>query len=263
MTHRVERFKTALAQKQAVKAIAGIANFDLENILAVARAAEATGTDALDVAARADIIAAVRLAAPSTFVFASSVKPEELLAAVAAGADGVELGNFDALYKEGLFYTYDDVLALAEETVALVRQNPASKTLISITIPGHLSTDAQVVLAHKLEALGVDIIQTEGATRLLAAKQVKPLSAAEKAETTFANTALLVSATRLPVMTASGLDANNVSRAFAHGASAVGIGSAINTLTRQSDMTRVLASIVAQARSVHSALQQQVSAAGY
>ena len=244
MNHRIDRFKTALQQRRAVKAIAGIANFDLENVLAVARAAEATGTDAIDVAARKDIVAADRQAAPETFVFASSVSPDELVAAIEAGADGVELGNFDALYKEGLFYTADDVLKLAEETVLLVN----GRALVSVTIPGHLSTSAQLQLLKALETLGVDVIQTEGAIRLLDGNKVKALLADEKAQVTFANTQLLASATKLPVMTASGLDAHNVAIAFTHGASAVGIGSAINALENQGAMEAVLVSIVAQAK---------------
>ena len=238
----MNKFQAALKERRAVKAIAGIANFDIENVAQVARAAQQSGADALDVAARKDVVAAAKQNAPDVFLFASSVKPEELLVAVEAGVDGVELGNFDALYKEGLFYSYDDVLKLATETVELI----GNKALVSITVPGHLSTDAQLQLLKELEALNVDVIQTEGAIRLFNGNQVQALSAADKAEVTLHNTRTLVAATRLPVMTASGLDAENVSTAFKAGASAVGIGSAVNQLETEEAMVAVLQNIMEQ-----------------
>jgi hypothetical protein len=61
--NRVEAFKAALAERRAVKLIAGIANFNLENILSVARATEAAGAHAIDVAARPEIIQALPLLA--------------------------------------------------------------------------------------------------------------------------------------------------------------------------------------------------------
>ncbi|HEY9746220.1 MAG TPA: DUF561 domain-containing protein [Oculatellaceae cyanobacterium] len=228
----LEAFKAAIAERRAVKVIAGIANFDVENVLAVARTAEAAGAHAVDVAARPEIIKAVR-GVTSASIVASSVSPVELAEAVAAGADAVELGNFDALYDQGLFLSADDVLKLAEETVTLV----AGKALVCITIPGHLTPESQAQLVQKLETLGVDLIQTEGAARVLAAEPVvKSLSQEEKEVLTLRNTKVLVNATRLPVMTASGLTADNVAKAFEAGAAAVGIGSYINKVASEADM---------------------------
>src|SRR5690242_11071877 len=102
MKQTIQAFKEALQARCAVKAIAGIANFDLENVLQVARAAEAAGVHAVDVAASPAIIKAVREVTTAT-IFASSVEPQALADAVAAGADVAELGNFDALYDQGLF----------------------------------------------------------------------------------------------------------------------------------------------------------------
>lgn len=237
MSKQVKSFQTALATRQAVKIIAGIANFDLDNVLAVVRAAEAAGADAVDVAARPEIVQAAK-AAFSGVVFASSVTPQELAQAVATGADVAELGNFDALYDQGLFLSADDVLKLAQETVSLVQ----GKALVSITVPGHLNIDAQVQLAQQLEALGVDLIQTEGAARVLAdTPTVKSLSPAEKEALTLRNTRALVQATRLPVMTASGITADNVALAFEAGAAAVGVGSYVNKAETTEMTTRVAA----------------------
>jgi 2-keto-3-deoxy-6-phosphogluconate aldolase len=232
MNQRLENFRAALKNRNAVKVIAGIANLDLDNILQVAHAAEAAGAHAIDVAAHPQIVEAVR-EVTSAIIFASSVEPKALASAVVAGAEAVELGNFDALYDQGLYLGADEVLQLAEETMALVK----GQALVSITIPGHLMVESQVQLAAKLEALGVDLIQTEGAARVLTSEPTaKSLTQAEKEELTLRNTRALVQATHVPIMTASGIQADNVALAFEAGASAVGIGSFINQAGTQTEM---------------------------
>jgi 2-keto-3-deoxy-6-phosphogluconate aldolase len=236
MTARLTSLRAALNERRAVKAISGIANFDLNNVLSVVRAATAAGATAVDVAAQPDIVRAVRQATDLP-VFASCVTPENLAQAVDCGADAVELGNYDALYAQGLYLTAEEVLRLAEQTVRLV----AGRALISVTLPGHLSIDTQISLAKSLESLGVDVLQTEGAARVLSAQpQIKELTAAEKAEITLANTRALTQATRLPVMSASGIALDNLTDAFEAGAAAVGIGSAVNKLATEADMTATL-----------------------
>jgi hypothetical protein len=178
----------------------------------------------------------------SAAVFASSVEPKALAEAVAAGADVAELGNFDALYDQGLFLSADDVLKLAEETINLIQ----GTALISITIPGHLTPESQAQLAIQLEALGADLIQTEGAARVLSSEPtVKSLTQAEKETLTLRNTRALVAATRLPIMTASGMTAQNAALAFEAGASAVGVGSYINKAENADEMVNRAALIMA------------------
>jgi 2-keto-3-deoxy-6-phosphogluconate aldolase len=240
MNLRTSQFQAALHEKRVLKAIAGIANFDTPHVLTLVRAASQAGVTAVDVAATSEIVSAVRKTTDLT-VFASCIQPKNLLMAADHGADVVELGNYDALYKEGLFFTADDVLKLAEETVKLVRD----QALISVTIPGHLSIDTQIHLAKTLESMGVTLLQTEGASRALAAQpQIKPLTAEEKAQITFSNTRALACETSLPIMTASGINLENIQDAFAQGAAAVGVGSAVNTLTQESDMADVLVAMM-------------------
>jgi len=240
MKQSLQTLKAALQSRNAVKVIAGIANFDLENVLQVARATEAAGAHAIDVAAHPEIIQAVR-EVTSAAIFASSVEPQALANAVAAGADVAELGNFDALYEQGLFLSAEAVLELAEKTVALVQ----GQALVSVTIPGHLTLESQTYMAEKLEAMGVDLIQTEGSARVLASEPtVKSLSPSEKEALTLRNTRALAKATRLPVMTASGLNADNVALAFQAGASAVGIGAYINQASSQAEMTQRVETII-------------------
>lgn len=224
MNNRLQAFQTALANKSALKVIAGIANDNLAHVLTVVSAANQTAAHAIDVTAKPEIISAVRQATDKT-LFASSIQACELIEAVTLGADAVELGNFDALYAQGTFITAEEVFTQSQALVeALV-----GKALVCVTIPGHLAQDAQVALAQKLEAIGVDLIQTEGAVRLLAEQpQTAPISTEAKFDLTVSNTAALVQAVRIPVMSATGVSSDNVARAFAVGAAAVGIGSAVN-----------------------------------
>ena len=108
---RIESFKRALSEKRAVKIIAGIDNFDVENVKKVVMAASNSGASAIDICADTDIIAMVRQMTDLP-LFVSSIVPQELAHAVILGADAVELGNFDALYKKGQTFTASQVLEL-------------------------------------------------------------------------------------------------------------------------------------------------------
>ncbi len=218
-----------------LKAIAGIDNFDAERVLMIARAAETAKMPALDIAADPELVTAVRKVYSGT-LFVSSLDPQLLLACEAAGADVIELGNFDALYAQGEFIDAATVLRLSQalnDTVSLP---------LSITVPGHLSLDTQCELVQQLSTLNkVAMIQTEGAVRQLSPEaQTALITAQEKAAISLKNTAVLAKASRLAVMTASGFDHTNLLDAFEAGASAVGVGSAFNRLPNESDMTKIL-----------------------
>ena len=154
---RIESFKRALSEKRAVKIIAGIDNFDVENVKKVVMAASNSGASAIDICADTDIIAMVRQMTDLP-LFVSSVVPQELAHAVILGADAVELGNFDALYKKGQTFTASQVLELAKETKELI----GNDVFFCVTIPGELEIAEQIELARELEALNIDLIQTEG-----------------------------------------------------------------------------------------------------
>ncbi len=248
MNSRTQRLTTALKSKKAVKIIAGIANTDLNHVLTIVQAATLGNATAVDIASAPDIVQAVRKITDLT-VFASCTHPETLAQAVKHGADVVELGNYDALYEQGLFFSHEDVLRLAQETLALT----GSLALVSVTIPGHLTLETQIKMAQKLEAMGVDMIQTEGASRALALDPtVTTLSPKEKALITFNNTQALANSTILPIITASGITADNVSQAFNVGASGIGVGSTINRLTQLDPMVQIVQNIMHDVKNLQS-----------
>ena len=97
---RIDLFRQHLTEKRAVKVIAGIDNFDIENIKKVVMSAEQSGASAVDICAKPEIISEIREMTDMP-IFVSSIVPSELVKAVELGADAIELGNFDVLYKKG------------------------------------------------------------------------------------------------------------------------------------------------------------------
>lgn len=230
-----------LKNQKFVKIISGIDNFDLDKVGQVVRAATVAGASGVDVAARQDI---VQLARQTTHlpVFASSINPQDLALAVANGADVAEIGNFDALYKAGNFLTYSDVLSLTEQTLSLIPRD----ALVCVTIPGFLPMEAQIRLAQAVEVLGVAMIQTEGINKEITSnnRMLAEMSATDKANASFKCTAELVNAVSIPVMTASGISSQNATEAFEYGASAIGVGSAVNRLMMEDTMVEEILRIV-------------------
>ena len=234
---RIESFKKALEEKRAVKIIAGIDNFDADKVRKVVMAASNSGASAIDICADSEIIKMVR-ELTTLPIFVSSVVPEELANAVSLGADAIELGNFDALYKKGMTFTASQVLNLAKRTKEL-----AGEVFFCVTIPGELEISEQIELARELETLGVDLIQTEGHfSNENPSNGVRGLI--ERAELTISNTIELTRNVEIPVMTATGINPTTASLAFAAGASAIGCGSCVNKLDSEISMIAVSRSLV-------------------
>jgi len=233
-----ETLKNVISQKRFVKIIAGIDNFDIEKVKKVVLAAEKGGANAVDIAAREDIIKITK-ETTTLPVFVSSIVPEELALAAELGADALEIGNFDALYRNGMRITAKEVFEITEKT----RQLAGNEIFLSVTVPGHLEINEQIQLTQKLEKIGVDLIQTEGAATVeIQADGARGL--VQKAHVSIANTIELARNTDIPVMTASGITSTTASMAFAAGASAIGIGSFVNKYNSVIEMTAAVMSVV-------------------
>lgn len=240
---RIETFRQHIEEKRAIKVIAGIDNFNIENIKKVVCAAEQAKASAVDVAYSEDII---RIAKEITAlpVMVSSIVPVELANAVELGADAIEVGNFDALYKKGIRVTAKQILDIVNETLRLLG---AKKTFISVTVPGHIDVQEQIELARKLEELNIDLIQTEGSATV-AAQSSGARGLLETAQVSIANTLELSRNVNIPVMTASGITTTTAPLAFAAGASAVGVGSCVNKLDSTLAMIAVIRTLVENAQ---------------
>ena len=237
--NKIEMFKRHLDEKRAVKIIAGIDNFDIERVKNVVTAAQMGGASAVDICYDEKIIAAVK-EITSLPVFVSSIVPSELANAVKLGADAIEVGNFDAMYKNGVRVSANEVLEIVSETKKLLGD---LETFICVTVPGHIDISEQISLAMKLEEMGIDLIQTEGSATVRPSKS-GARGLMQTAEVSIANTIELARNTSIPIMTASGLTTTTVPLAFAAGASAVGIGSCVNKLNSPIAMVAVVKSLV-------------------
>lgn len=238
MNRSIENLKESLIERRCVKVIAGIDNFDAQKVKQVIIAAEKGGADAVDIAASAELIAMAK-EITTLPVFVSSICPEELAMAIHAGADAVEVGNYDALYRKGERITAERVLEITRKTIELVGQD----TFLSVTVPGHISVEEQIVLAQSLEELNVNLIQTEGAATVNATS-AGARGMLEIAQASISNTIELVRNVEIPVMTASGISVTTAAMALAAGASAVGVGSSVNKLNSQIEMIASVMSIV-------------------
>ena len=206
-------------------------------MVAIVRAADQGGATFVDIAASADLVRAVR---PLTQlpICVSAVEPEKFVSAVEAGADLIEIGNFDAFYTQGRRFEAAEVLALTKETRSLLPSIP-----LSVTVPHILELDQQAHLAEQLVRAGANIIQTEGGTSSTPSHS-GALGLIEKAAPTLAAAYEISRVVDVPVLCASGLSSVTAPMAIASGASGIGVGSAINKLNSQIAMTAVVRQLV-------------------
>ncbi len=229
---------SAFAHRQVLKVISGLQNFNPESVAAVVQAADQGGATFVDIAADPGL---VKLAKSLTNlpICVSAVDPQALVEAVQAGADLVEIGNYDSFYAAGRTFSSEEVLELTQQTRALLPD-----TTLSVTVPHTLLLDQQVDLAVALVEAGADIIQTEGGT---SSQPTHPgtLGLIEKAAPTLAAAYEIAQAVEIPVLCASGLSSVTIPLAIAAGASGVGVGSAINQLNSPIAMIATVKSLAA------------------
>ena len=235
----IELFRQHLTEKRAVKVIAGIDNFDIENIKKVVMSAQESGASAVDICAKPEIISEIREMTDMP-IFVSSIVPSALVKAVELGADAIELGNFDVLYKKGISFSAEQVLSLVNETLEMLGD---TRVFFSVTIPGELAIAEQIELARKLETMGIDLIQTEGHfSSSNISEGARGLM--ERAELTLSNTIELSRNVDMPIMTATAINPTTAPFAFAAGASAIGCGSCINKMDSTLSMMATTRSLV-------------------
>ncbi|PZD73555.1 hypothetical protein C1752_02086 [Acaryochloris thomasi RCC1774] len=227
----------AFAQSSALKIISGLNNFDHERVAAVVRAADQGGATFVDTAADADLIQLVRQQTQLP-ICVSAVETKLFVMAVEAGADLIEIGNFDSFYAQGRQFSSVEVLALTREV-----RSHLPHVALSVTVPHILELDQQVQLAVDLVAAGADIIQTEGGTSSEPV-HAGTLGLIEKAAPTLAAASEISKAVSVPVMCASGLSDVTAPLAIAAGAQGIGVGSAVNQLNSELAMIAAVRSLV-------------------
>ncbi len=227
----------ALNQKKALKVISGLMNFDIQRVSAIVKAATQGGATFVDIAADPQLVQIVRNLTHLP-ICVSAVEPAKFVTCVEAGADLIEIGNFDAFYAQGRRFEAEEVLQLTGETRSLLPD-----ITLCVTVPHILELDQQVQLATELVAAGANIIQTEGGTSAQP-NHAGTLGLIEKAAPTLAAASEISDAVSVPVLCASGISSVTAPMAIAAGAAGVGVGSAINRLNNEVAMVAAVRRLV-------------------
>lgn len=237
-----QKILNELKAKKFLKIISGIQNYDKQKTLNVAMAAELGEASALDICDDLEIIKAVR-ASVQLPLFVSSIDPEKLFKAQEAGADVLEIGNYESFYKASKMFTPKEIL----EIVRAIKQKISANVLLCCTVPSTLELENQIKLSKELLMLGVDILQTEGFALEIPASDRKDKEYTDilNASSTLANTIALSKALKGSyIITASGINSTTLPFAFAAGGNGIGVGTYINSCTSQIQMTERVQELV-------------------
>jgi len=237
------RMNEALTRRHFVKVIAGLENRNVAHVKQIVAAAQSAEAHAVDIAADPDMVRAVK-AITHLAVFVSATEPAALVAAAQAGADVLELGNFDALYARGVEPTADEILSWTREVKAAV----GDRLPLCVTISGRLPLATQLDLATSLQAAGADLIQAEG---VLMNAGEGTHGAIASITAALANAAEIRKVVELPIFVAGGITPANAAFAIAAGANGVGIGRAVSSESSVEEMTRVARATVRALEGVH------------
>nr|YP_010337898.1 hypothetical protein MW591_pgp132 [Timspurckia oligopyrenoides]UNJ17483.1 hypothetical protein [Timspurckia oligopyrenoides] len=213
----------SLDNKIALKVITGINNFDLYNILKVTEAANIAGASYIDICADPKIIKIVKNNSHLP-VCTSITNPYCIGDCLSAGADIIELGNFDNLYTQGIRLNANDILSMVTD---IKRHYP--EVYLCVTIPYYLSLLDQVDLAKKLELQAVSLVQTEG-YNLAVNSKLNVTSVIAKSAPVLCATHALSQAINIPILVASNITELTAPIPLSYGAAGIGVGKCISSL---------------------------------
>jgi len=233
-----QKIQEEFSCKSLLKVISGLSNFEPQSVKKISEAAFVGGADLIDIACKPELVqSAIEIS--SLPICVSSVEPKSFINSVRAGASLIEIGNYDSFYAAGITFSGEKVLNLTKETKDILPNVP-----LSVTVPHTMPLDKQVDLAMKLVFEGADIIQTEGGKSShpynagiqgLLEKSVPTLTATYAIHKEFEKHSI-----NIPIMSASGLSEVTCPLAVSCGASAVGVGSAVNKLDDLISMIAVI-----------------------
>nr|YP_010170921.1 hypothetical protein K8K75_pgp145 [Chondria tumulosa]QSD57062.1 hypothetical protein [Chondria tumulosa] len=219
--------RKSFESKRIIKLITGIDNLNISNIIHIAEAAKLSDVSYLDVVANTKVVQLLK-SSSSLPICVSSINPIDLYNCVIAGADLVEIGNFDFCYKQGIYLSSSELLKLVKQVIVLLPNID-----ICVTIPYFLSLNEQVKLAQKLESLGVNIIQTESffiknKSDTLNKPFNSTFSSIYPSFISLLSTYIISRYVNVPVIASSSINHLSSPIALLFGASGIGIGSAVS-----------------------------------
>nr|YP_010851574.1 hypothetical protein Ycf23 [Echinothamnion hystrix]WGH14541.1 hypothetical protein Ycf23 [Echinothamnion hystrix] len=215
--------------KKVIKVIAGIQNTNIYQIAQMAQAAKLANATYLDISANTKVVKFLK-SFSSLPLCISSIDPIDIYNSILAGADLVEVGNYDTLYSRGIYINSVQLIELVKEIKYLI-----GSIDICVTIPYHLHLNEQIKLAKNLKNLGVNILQTEGVFINNISKNVAKLT--NSLSSSLISTYFLSKYVDIPIITSSGINSLFASMAMQVGASGIGIGSVIKNNDNIINMT--------------------------
>lgn len=224
-------------QNKGIKIITGLDNFNVEYITKAVKAAELANSTYVDIACNPDIIHFIK-SITNLPVCVSSIEPQELYLCGCAGADIIEVGNFDSFYYKKIYFSATQILNLTREVCKLINDKP-----ICITIPYYLSLNNQIKLASLLKKEKICYIQTEGYNTKNLTHHNYLINSIKKGSSALSSTYLLNQYCTTPIISASGLNLLSTSFAAYCGGSIIGIGTAISKYKNTLQMSKYINSI--------------------
>nr|YP_010618652.1 hypothetical protein PN024_pgp143 [Rhodomelopsis africana]WAX02665.1 hypothetical protein [Rhodomelopsis africana] len=226
------KLHNSFQSKNVIKVITGIQNTNIYQIAQIAKAASLANASYLDVSANTKVVRFLK-SFSSLPLCISSIDPIDIYNCILAGADLIEVGNYDTFYDKGIYITSDQLIELVKEIKYLV-----GDVDLCVTIPYHFNLNEQIRLAQFLEYLGVNILQTEGLFTNNLPKKLSELT--NSLSSSLLSTYFVSKYVNIPVITSSGMTSMFASTAINFGASGIGLGSAIKNNCNIIDITNYI-----------------------
>nr|YP_009370311.1 conserved hypothetical plastid protein [Bulboplastis apyrenoidosa]ARO90800.1 conserved hypothetical plastid protein [Bulboplastis apyrenoidosa] len=213
--------------KNLLKIITGITNFNIQEIMTIVKAAEISQASYIDIAADKNLIQSVKQMT-NLPICVSLIDPNKVTECILAGADLLEVGNFNFLYQKEFAISSLEIVRLCDKI-----RNIAPNINLCVTIPHFFSLKQQVKLSIILEELGIDMIQTEGYPIDKSNGINRYITSISQ---TLSSTYVISQYVNIPIITSSSLSYLNVPMAQKYGASGIGIGTSIAQLQNMNSM---------------------------
>lgn len=230
-----KKLNNMFTKKQVVKIISGIDNTNFNSILKYIKTCEMSNATYVDIIANPNIISVVKRITHLP-ICVSSISIKALYDCVQAGADIIEIGNFDSFYNEGIILSASQILVMAKQARTLFPYID-----ICVTIPYTLKLEQQVDLAVQLEKIGINIIQTEGklikSNNSISNDTSNLYNSICYASLALSSVYYLSQSIEIPIIASSSINSVNANFALAYGASGIGIKSAIDNLSSIKQMS--------------------------
>nr|YP_009244303.1 hypothetical protein Gvag_090 [Gelidium vagum]AMK96545.1 hypothetical protein Gvag_090 [Gelidium vagum] len=227
MSLAIARLKQDLKNKQVIKIIAGLSNFDVTNVIKTVKAAEISGSTYVDVASNPKLIKILK-SLTNLPICVSSIDAQELYNCLLAGADILEIGNFDVFYRKYIYFSVYQIINLVKQVKSFSKSKP-----LCVTIPHILSLNDQIYLVQQLQKLDIDMIQTEGyinRSQIISSMSSPILQAINLSSSTLSSSYILSKYTKMPIIASSQINSVSAPIAISYGASGIGICSALKDL---------------------------------